>query len=198
MTAPTTIHLIRHGDVHNPAKILYGRMPGYRLSDLGLQQAAAAGAYLKDRPLAAIFSSPQLRAQQTAAAVARYHPDLHIQVTPLIDEIDSPHEGRLLADLDAEGWVMYTNLPAGYETADEIVDRVVALIEQLRRDYAGREVVAVSHGDVVLSARFWASGIPFSDDTKNRVDLYPATASVTTLTFANGAPRPEMSYHRPY
>jgi probable phosphoglycerate mutase len=198
MTAPTTIHLIRHGDVHNPAQILYGRKPGYRLSDLGLQQAAAAGEYLKDRPLAAIFSSPQLRAQQTAAAVARFHPELHIQVTPLLDEIYSPHEGRLLADLDAEGWKIYTGLPAGYETAEDVVGRVVALIEQLRRDYAGQEVAAVSHGDNVLSARFWASGIPFSDDTKNRVDLYPATASITTLTFANGASRPDMSYCRPY
>ena len=68
-----------------------------------------------------------------------------------------------------------TGLPAGYETADEVVGRVVALIEGLA-GVRRREVVAVSHGDVVLSAHFWASGIPFSDDTEDRVGLYPAAA----------------------
>ena len=194
----TTIHFVRHGDVFNPQKILYGRLPDYHLSALGQQQAAAAGAYLQDRPLAAIYSSPQLRAQETAAAIARLHPGLAVQTTPLLDEVDSPHEGRRLADLDSEGWLLYTDLPAGYETPADIVGRVVRLIGELRAAYPGREVVAVSHGDVVLAMRFWVEGIPFSDANKNRTSLYPATASVTTLTFAPGADRPVMTYHQPY
>ena len=76
--------------------------------------------------------------------------------------------------------------------------RVVRLIDELRAAYPGQEVVAVSHGDVVLAVRFWAEGIVFNDDTKNRVQLYPATASVTSLTFAPGADRPRMTYHQPY
>lgn len=194
----TTIHFVRHGDVFNPQKILYGRLPGYHLSTLGQEQAAAAAAYLQDRPLAAIYASPQLRAQETAAAIARLHPGLTIQTSPLLDEIHSPHQGRPLAELDAEGWLLYTNLPTGYETAEDVVGRVVRLIGELRASYPGREVVAVSHGDVVLAVRFWAEGIVFSDDTKNRTRLYPATASITTLSFLPGVDRPQMAYHQPY
>lgn len=194
----TTIHFVRHGEVFNPQKVLYGRLPGYHLSSQGQQQAAAAGTYLQDRPLAALYCSPQLRAQETAAAIARLHPGLTIQTSPLLDEVHSPHQGRPLAELDAEGWLLYTRLPAGYETPDQIVERIVRLTGELRADHPGQEVAAVSHGDVILALRFWAEGIPFSDETKNRTRLYPATASITTLSFAPGLDRPQVTYHKPY
>ena len=38
--ARTTIHLMRHGEVHNPEGVLYGRLPGYHLSALGREMAA--------------------------------------------------------------------------------------------------------------------------------------------------------------
>lgn len=193
----TTIHVVRHGDVHNPEKILYGRLPGYRLSDLGNQQAAAAGVYLRERPLQAVIASPQLRAQQTAAHIAQHH-DLAVQTSPLIDEINTPHQGRPITELDAEGWILYTDLPEGYETPEEIQTRLLEQIAAVRRDYPNGEVVLVSHGDVVLATRFWVEGIPFTDDTKNRVRLYPATASVTTLVFNGSEERPSMTYHQPY
>ncbi len=68
----------------------------------------------------------------------------------------------------------------------------------LRERFPEGEVAVVSHGDVVLATRFWVEGIPFCDDTKNRVRLYPATASVTTLHFNGSAVAPTMTYHRPY
>ena len=37
--AHTTVHLVRHGEVYNPKKILYGRMPGYHLSSRGNSMA---------------------------------------------------------------------------------------------------------------------------------------------------------------
>lgn len=193
----TIIHVVRHGDVHNPEKILYGRLPGFRLSDLGEQQAAAAGAYLSDRPLQAVIASPQLRAQQTAGHIARHH-KLPVQTSPLIDEINTPHQGRPIAELDAEGWVIYTDLPEGYEKPEEVQERLLAQITAVREAYPDGEVVLVSHGDVVLATRFWVEGIVFTDDTKNRVRLYPATASVTTLVFNGSAERPTMTYHQPY
>ena len=67
MTTQTSIFFVRHGHVYNPQKILYGRLPGFRLSDLGREQAQAAAVALRDIPLAAAFSSPQLRTRQTAA-----------------------------------------------------------------------------------------------------------------------------------
>lgn len=193
----TIIHVVRHGDVHNPTKVFYGRIPRYRLSDLGQEQAAAAGRYLADRPLAAVVASPQLRARQTAAAIAASH-DLPVKRSRLINEIHSPHQGRPIAELDAEGWVLYEDLPPGYETPTEVLARVLRLIARLRQQYPAQEVAIVSHGDIVLAVRFWVEGITFTDDSKNRVRLYPATASITTLTFRNGAERPTMDYVQPY
>ena len=54
----TTIYLMRHGHVHNPQNILYGRLPGFSLSEMGIGQAQAAGEWLADKPISAIYSSP--------------------------------------------------------------------------------------------------------------------------------------------
>ena len=62
----TQIHFVRHGEVHNPQKIYYGRLPGFPLSEEGRRQAQAAAHALRARPLAAIFSSPMQRARETA------------------------------------------------------------------------------------------------------------------------------------
>jgi broad specificity phosphatase PhoE len=193
----TIIHFVRHGEVYNPQKILYSRLPRFCLSAPGQQQAAAAGAYLKDRPLAAVISSPLLRARQTARYIAEPH-GLRVQRSALINEVFTPHQGRSIAELEAEGWILYENLPPGYETPGDILARTLRLIARLRQQYPDQEVAAVSHGDVVLALHFWIRDIPFTDGTKNAVDPYPATASITTLTFANGAEKPAFAYKQPY
>ena len=70
----TTIDLIRHADVHNPDDLFYGRSPRFRLSELGRRQAAATAALLAEAPLAAVYTSPLLRARQTVAIIAAAHP----------------------------------------------------------------------------------------------------------------------------
>ena len=61
------IHLVRHGEVFNPEGILYGRIPGYHLSDLGKKMAASAAASLAGRDITALYASPLQRAQESAA-----------------------------------------------------------------------------------------------------------------------------------
>src|ERR1700731_1333559 len=70
MAEITVVHLLRHGEVHNPNHVLYGRLPGYHLSANGRMMAAAAADFFDGRPVAAIFASPLERAQETAAPVA--------------------------------------------------------------------------------------------------------------------------------
>src|SRR5262245_14410990 len=72
----TTIWLARHGEVHNPGEVLYGRMPRMRLTPEGHRQAEALADFLAARPLAAVYSSPMLRARRTAAAVLARQPGL--------------------------------------------------------------------------------------------------------------------------
>ncbi|MBC7763639.1 MAG: histidine phosphatase family protein, partial [Candidatus Saccharibacteria bacterium] len=65
--AATLIHLVRHGEVYNPKGILYGRLPGYHLSELGQRMAAAAAGELAGHPITALYASPLQRAQESAA-----------------------------------------------------------------------------------------------------------------------------------
>ena len=50
----TKVHVLRHGEVHNPEGILYGRLPGYRLSDRGQAQAQAVADTLADNDIVAV------------------------------------------------------------------------------------------------------------------------------------------------
>ena len=61
------IHLVRHGEVHNPTRVLYGRLPGFRLSDLGQRMAAAAVGALAGHPVTALYASPLQRVRESAA-----------------------------------------------------------------------------------------------------------------------------------
>ncbi len=74
-----TVHVIRHGEVHNPEKILYGRQPGWRLSDRGQEMAQVLGQWSKGIDLGALHVSPLQRAQETAAPIAAAH---SIAITP--------------------------------------------------------------------------------------------------------------------
>src|ERR1700761_3935296 len=66
----TVVHLLRHGEVHNPDHVLYGRLPGYHLSANGRLMAVAAADHFDGRPVAAVFASPLERAQETAQPLA--------------------------------------------------------------------------------------------------------------------------------
>lgn len=206
MTQHTTIYLVRHGEVFNPEEILYGRIPGYRLSETGQKQAQAAAAYLSDKPLAALFASPQQRAQETAAFIAGEHPSLAVQTDERLNEIHTPFEGRPNAEMEARGWDMYTGNQPPYETPTEILARVRSFYNEIRKAYAGKSVAAVSHGDIVVFSFLYAKGQPVESIIKRDLPVYglperyPVTASVNILTFATEDEDevPGYQYHRPY
>jgi broad specificity phosphatase PhoE len=62
----TIVHLMRHGEVHNPMGVLYGRIAGYNLSELGHEMAAKVAESLKSNDITHLVASPLERAQQTA------------------------------------------------------------------------------------------------------------------------------------
>jgi len=67
------LHFVRHGEVFNPEGVLYERIPGFHLSDLGHQMAAAAASQLasENRQIARLFASPLQRTQESAAPLAK-------------------------------------------------------------------------------------------------------------------------------
>ena len=66
----TIVHLVRHGEVHNPAGLLYGRLPDYHLSDLGREMAQAVADDLRSRDVVHLRCSPLERAQETMEPIA--------------------------------------------------------------------------------------------------------------------------------
>ena len=89
----TTVHVLRHGEVHNPDKILYGRLSDFHLSELGRQMAKVAAEALADRDVTYVVSSPLERAQETAAPIAAEF-DLEIATDTRLIESSNYFEGK--------------------------------------------------------------------------------------------------------
>lgn len=193
-----TVHLVRHGEVENPKGIIYGRLPGYNLSERGLRQAAAAGRRLAHADVGAIWSSPLERAQETAAAIAAHH-DVEVTTDERIIESDSTLEGvsrtvwRLLRN--PVHWWRFRNpiKPSWGESFAAVGARMVDAITDALAQAEGRDVVIVSHQTPVLVARLalakrrvppWLGRVPCE------------TGSVTTLVLDEGRVL-TASYFRP-
>ena len=82
----TVVHVLRHGEVHNPEGVLYGRLPDYHLSDRGRAMADRAAEALADRDIARVVASPLDRAQETAAPIAAVH-GLEIVTDPRVAKV---------------------------------------------------------------------------------------------------------------
>jgi len=182
----TRIFFVRHGEVHNPGGVFYGRLPRFRLSEEGRAQAAAAARDLAAEPLAAIYTSPLLRARQTGAIIAGAHPGVPIRRADDILEIRSRRQGETVAALDADRWNFYE--PPKYaddETIAAIAARIERFCRAVLRRHPGRAVAAVTHGDVVAIARARFGGLPLILDSIRGV-YYPATASILRVTIGPG------------
>ncbi len=188
----TTISLIRHGEVYNPQKIFYGRLPRFGLSDLGREQAHRAARYVQASlpRVTAVFTSPLLRARQTAAIIVDDLPaSPPIKRTKKLIEVHTPHDGQPLSYMLARNWDLYSGLAPEYEQPDDIVRRTQQWIGRMRRDFAGQHVIGVTHGDVVMYQIMWALNRPFTLEEKfataqTHFDSdYLHTASVSTFVY---------------
>ena len=182
----TIVHLLRHGEVHNPEKILYGRLPGYLLSDLGKEMAERAAHVLAHRDIAHVISSPLERAQQTASPIAAVH-KLEIGTDPNLIEAENIFEGQRVAVgdgalRDPKSWRHLYNpvRPSWGEPYKEIANRMQQAVADARAVARGREVVLVSHQLPIWIARLAFEGRRFAHDPRRR---QCSLASLTSLTF---------------
>lgn len=182
----TVVHLLRHGEVFNPEKVLYGRLPGYHLSDLGRQMADRAAGALAGRDLVSVISSPMERAQETAAPIAESH-GLPIEIQPLVIEADNVFEGQRVSVGDGvlrqpRTWKHLYNpfRPSWGEPYVEVADRMHAAIDQAREAARGHEAVIVSHQLPIWIARLRAENRRLWHDPRSR---QCGLASLTSLTY---------------
>jgi broad specificity phosphatase PhoE len=186
VTERTTVHLLRHGEVHNPGKILYGRLPGFRLSTTGEAMALAAAEWFTGRDITHLVSSPLERAQQTAAPVAEAL-SLPVALDDRLIEAGNAFEGLAVAGgagvFRAPGnWWKLRNpfRPSWGEPYVEIAARMLAAVEAARDAARGHEAVLVSHQLPIWTLRLHVEGRRYVHDPRRR---QCALASVTSVTY---------------
>ena len=182
----TVVHLLRHGEVHNPGGVLYGRLPGFRLSTTGEAMAEAAAEWFAGRDITHLGSSPLERAQQTAAPVARTL-SLEVQIDERLIEAGNAFGGMAVAGGSGvfgapRNWWKLRNpfQPSWGEPYVEIAARLLAAVEAARDAARGHEAVLVSHQLPIWTTRLHVEGRRYLHDPRRR---QCALASVTSLTY---------------
>jgi len=195
----TIVHMMRHGEVHNPDGILYGRLPGYRLSDTGRAQAQTVADTLADHDITAVFASPLQRAQETATPLAQAL-GLSIVTNDDLIEADNQFEGLRVAVGDGalsrpRHWPKLRDpfTPSWGEPYIQIAHRMLAAANKAREAAAGHEVVCVSHQLPVYTLRRFLEGRRLWHDPRVR---QCSLASLTSLIY-DGDELVEIVYSEP-
>jgi broad specificity phosphatase PhoE len=185
MSERTVVHLLRHGEVHNPARVLYGRLPGFLLSELGELMAARAAEFLAPRDVVRVVASPMERARQTAEPVAKEF-GLAVEVDDRITEAENVFQGQAVGrrDLIADPrlWQYLRNpfRPSWGEPYARIVLRMHAALELAREIARGHEAVLVSHQLPIWVSRLSAEQRHLWHDPRRR---QCSLASVTSFVY---------------
>jgi broad specificity phosphatase PhoE len=190
MAEKTVVHLVRHGEVSNPRGVLYGRLPGFHLSDEGRLMAKAAAEYLAGRDVTLLLSSPLERAQETAEPLAEQF-GLTVEIDEQLIEPWNHFEGGNFGVGDGAlrkpgNWPYLRNpfRPSWGEPYAEIAARMRAVMDGAARRAAGHEAVCVSHQLAIWVARRSVEGRRLWHHPGHR---QCALASVTSFTYVDGA-----------
>lgn len=196
----STVHVVRHGEVHNPESILYGRQPGWRLSERGEAMAEAVAQWTSELSLGAIHSSPLERAQQTASPISKLH-GLEIRTDDRLIEAANIFEGKPFGVGDGvlrrpSAWRHLWNpwRPSWGEPYNEQVARMSAAIESARKAAEGKDALVVSHQLPIWILRSSIEGRPFLHDPRRR---QCSLASVTSLHFDASGKVVGLTYSEP-
>jgi len=194
------VHVIRHGEVENPEKILYGRQPGWRLSQRGEEMAQVVADWSKSIDLGALHASPLQRAQETAAPIARAH-SLDITTDEKLIEAANIFEGQKF-ELGSgvlkhpSSWKHLVNpwKPSWGEPYEEQISRMLAAVFQVRDTAQGKDAIVVSHQLPIWILRSAIEGRRLIHDPRKR---QCTLASVTSIHFDDEAMISGTSYSEP-
>lgn len=199
MSEETIVHLLRHGEVHNPAGVLYGRMDGFHLSERGQAMARRVAETIGGRDIVHLRVSPLERVRETAAPLAYVR-----GIDPVVDErvIESTNvfEGQRFGAADnalknPRNWRYLWNplRPSWGEPYPHIAARMRAAVFDARDAARGREAVIVSHQLPIWVARLSAEGRSFVHDPRRR---QCTLCSLTSFHFS-GSRLDRISYSEP-
>jgi broad specificity phosphatase PhoE len=165
----TRVYLVRHADVENPRRVLYGHLPGFPLSERGRAQAVAVGERLRERGISRILHSPLERAAETARLISEQLPE---PAPPLVAEpaLVEAEFGRYLQGVPfwqipvrRPLWVVHKarrGLLPGDEPLDRMGGRVVDLVRRVAAERPDEVALLVSHADPLQAAWLLMDGRP--------------------------------------
>ena len=190
MSAQTIVHLMRHGEVHNPGGVLYGRRPGFHLSGLGQKMAQRVADTIGDRDITHVVASPLERAQETARPLAAAR-GVEILTDARVIESTNVFEGQSFSVGDSilkhpECWWHLRNpmRPSWGEPYKAVVARMMAAVYDARDMARGHEAVVVSHQLPIWTARLHMQNRSFVHNPRSR---QCTLCSLTSLVFDGDA-----------
>ena len=192
------IHLVRHGEVHNPARVLYERLPGFRLSEDGRRMARAAAEHVRGlgRPVSALLCSPLQRTQESSEPFTELL-GLEPRIEERVIEPTNVFAGMRMSRAMRKPWNWHhlrrPSLPSWGEPYIQVADRVEAAMNDAWRDTGSGDVVIVSHQAPIWLIHLRVAGLPLPHDPRTR---RCALSSVTSFERVGDVWR-EVSYVEP-
>ncbi|MCR2764574.1 histidine phosphatase family protein [Microbacterium sp. zg.B48] len=192
------LHLVRHGEVHNPRRVLYGRLPGFGLSADGRRMARQAAEYVQalERPIRALIASPLQRTRESAEPFTEL-----LGIDPLIDErvieptnvFEGKRMSRALANPASWRYLARPEIPSWGEPYVQVVARVQEAMKDAWHDIESGDVVIVSHQLPIWVTHLAVAGLPTRHDPRRR---RCALSSVTSFELVGDVWR-EVDYAEP-
>jgi broad specificity phosphatase PhoE len=182
----TVVHVMRHGEVDNPDGVLYGRLPGYHLSELGRQMADRVAEHLSERDVTHVVASPLERAQETATPIAKAH-GLDLGSDPRLIEAENVFQGKTFGVGDGAlkrpaNWKYLVNpfKPSWGEPYVGQVVRMMGALDAAKDAARGHEAVLVSHQLPIWIVRSYVERRRLWHDPRKR---QCTLASLTSFTY---------------
>jgi broad specificity phosphatase PhoE len=192
------LHLVRHGEVHNPRRVLYGRLPGFGLSVAGQRMARQAAEYVHglDRAVAALISSPLQRTRESAepfTEIFGLEPTIDERVIEPTNVFEGRHMVRAL--LNPWNWrhLRSPAIPSWGEPYIDVIARMNKAMTEAWEAADGGDVVIVSHQLPIWVTHLAVAGLTSRHDPRDR---RCALSSVTSFEMVDDK-WTEVSYAEP-
>ena len=187
---------MRHGEVHNPARVLYGRLPGYGLSADGRRMARQAAEYVQslERPVGRLVSSPLQRTSEPFTELFGLDPQIDERVIEPTNVFEGRRMKRALANPINWRHLRAPDLPSWGEPYLQIVARMDAAMRDTWEATESGDAVIVSHQLPIWVTHLAVTGaLMRHNPTQRRCAL----SSITTFTLDDEGTWSEIAYVEP-